>query len=783
MTSQTSQKKGRTILFGVVFLLIASFIGLLNVLTFYKDSFNNAVVIKVLVKFLGGLLIGSVPTATECPGYGIIWISSCTLLLLLTLATLNRRLREIIASNEPIGTWVIASILFVFALVTRLVILISIPDITWNGAVVSGAPYSDAQDWYSQVLSVYEGRGLSGGWSARRPFYAILTASFFCWTGPSYLIAVLINAVLGSAGVTLVYLICERVFNRLIAVPAALAIAFNEQIIMYSLVTLSETAGFFFSLVALWFLISAAQKGRFGHSLLAGISFGLENLTRTISLLGLPGFTFLLGWIQYRDRHNLRRAVVIASVFIIGVGVALSPWIIRQKAVHGIISISDNTASGLYAASSPKWKSWQGGVDKEADEKGIKSGVKDRYEYFNKAFISNLKDYPLFYLKNVSISFIKYLIKICPVPFDKNGLPFTLALAALLIVAMNINSFRHVFIITTLIVVWGIFFLLPPYYFRSLVVPALFLLALICWPGKSQLFLINSVIFIGLGASLFALASDLRIVLAASWIPISFFYAIFIKSSEIALQKCKQSFEEGPSFSFMDHDTKTWKRQEPCLRKLKVVSTTGVIVLAVMTMLGFSKLVWSNFIASAPVEPTHFELSNTQRQEILPYLKIQLPSVVLADEKFFPLITDIPERSENHGRLAIAEGQIYQGALYRLKSGADPVPWGRMFEKRDYFRTCCYLGGFQTIFPFDIPEAFCSDDLVAVGRLNVDPSRAYDWVVFEGLAIFPYDRKENRILFNQGLIANNTDHLDLLRQLRNASGIATTPTIKADSKK
>jgi hypothetical protein len=164
-------------------------------------------------------------------------------------------------------------------------------------------------------------------------------------------------------------------------------------------------------------------------------------------------------------------------------------------------------------------------------------------------------------------------------------------------------------------------------------------------------------------------------------------------------------------------------------------------------------------------------------------MKRRMPSEILREENFSPLITALPERTLNQGRLAVAEGQIYQGALYRLKSGADPVPWGRMFEKRDYFRTCCYLGGFQTIFPFEIPEAFCSDDLVAVGRLNVDPSRAYDWVVFEGLAIFPYDRKENRILFNQGLIANITDHLDLLRQLRNASLTGTTSISEADSKK
>jgi 4-amino-4-deoxy-L-arabinose transferase-like glycosyltransferase len=688
------------------------------------------------------------------------------------LSLMLKRFRIMILSDDPLGTWIFATIFFVIALITRLIIIILVPDLTWNGSVVAGAPYSDAQDWYSLALSVYEGHGLSGGWSARRPLYAILMATVFSWTGPSYLVAVLINAVLGSAAVAFVYLICERVFNRLVAIPTALAISFNVQIIMYSLVTLSETAGFFFSLVALWFLISAAERGRFSHSFLAGILFGLENLTRTISLLALPGFTFFLGLVRYRNGHNLKRAVVVGTVFVIGVGVALSPWIIRQKIVHGIFAISDNTASGLYAASSPKWKSWQGGVDKEADEKGIKPSIKDRYEYFNQAFISNLKDYPSFYLKNVSASFLKYLIKMCPMPFDQNVLPFTLILSVLLIVAINKNSFRHVLMIATLMVVWGIVFLLIPYHFRSLVIPVLFLLGLIYWPEKSQVFLINSAIFIGLGASLFALGGDTRVVLAATWVPIAFFYAIFIRSSELAIQKYGQSSESGHCLNYVKRDTKLWERQEKWLRKFKVFSTAGIIVLAVMTMLGFSKLVWSNFIAFPPVLPTHFELSNTQRQEILSYLKSRLPKVVLADDKFFPLVTHIPERSENHGRLAIAEGRIFDGIIHRLPPGSNPFPPEKMFEKRAYRRSCFYLGGLRMIFPFDIPKDFSARDLVAVGRFDVDTVRIYDWLVFEGLAIFPYDRKENKILFNQGLIADSLDHLKLVRSL--GDSIATT---------
>lgn len=688
-----------------------------------------------------------------------------------------------ILSDDPLGTWIFATIFFVIALITRLIIIILVPDLTVGGAVISGAPYSDAHGWYSLACSVYEGHGVSGAWSARRPFYAILMATVFSWTGPSYLIAVLTNIVLSAASVTLVYLICERVFDRLVAIPTALAVAFNPRIFFYSLVTLSETAGFFCSLVALWFLISAAERGRFSHSFFAGISFGIENLTRTLSLLALPGFAFCLSLIHYWSGHNLKRALVIASLFVIGVGIVLSPWIIRQKMVHGILAISDNSAVALYAASSPKWKVWSSGVHKEADEKGIAAGITDRYEYFNKAFISNVKDNPFFYLKNVSVSFQNYLTRICPRPFDENVLiPFALFLSGLLILAMNVASLKNVLIITIPIIVWCCFILFMPYDLTSLAVPALFLLGLIYWPEKSQLFLINSTIFVGLGASLFAMGDESRVVLATKWVPVAFFFAIVIKSSEFAIKKYGQPLNDH-SLTYLKHNKIIWGHQETWFRKLKVVSTLGIVVLAVMTLLGVSKLVWSNFIVSVALDLARFEISKTQRQEILAYLKNQLPSVIFADEKFLPLITHVGERGINHGRLAIAEGQIFQCTLYRLKAGANPAPGDRMFAQRNYFRTCFYLAGFQTIFPFDIPEAFCSYDLVAVGRLDVNTSGTSDSVMFEGLAIFPYDRDENKILFDQGLIANNTEHLELLRHLRNESLTGTTSIPHADSKK
>jgi 4-amino-4-deoxy-L-arabinose transferase-like glycosyltransferase len=681
-----------------------------------------------------------------------------------------------ILSNDPLGTWIFATFFFITALIIRLLVIILIPDLTLGSAVIAGAPYSDAQTWFSQALSLYNGHGMGGQRSALRPFFPILVAAVFSWTGPSYLVAVLINIILSSAAVTLVYLICERVFNRLVAIPTALAIACNPRIIFYSLVTLTETTGLFFSLVSLWFLISAAQRGRFVHSFLAGISFGLENLSRTISLLALPGFTFLLSSIQYQNRHNLKRAMVLGSVFVIGVGVVLSPWIVRQKLVHGILAISDNTASALYAASTPKWKIWNSGVYKEAEEKGIGHGIKEQYEYFNKEFIKNLREHSAFYLQNVCASFQVYLTKLCPKPFDENVLfPFTLVLSALLIFGTNITSLKNIVIMTIPILVWCILILFIPNDLKSLVVPVLFLLGLIYWPEKSQLLLINSVFFVGLGVSLFAMGEDNRVAVTVKWIPIAFFYAIFIKSSEFVVQKYGWPLHDGKYLDDGKQNAILWGHQETWLRKLKVVSTAGIIVLAVMTLLGFSKLLWSNFIAS-PMELTRLELSNTQRQEILSYLKSQLPSVVLADEKFLPLITHIAERGANQGRLYISEGRILDGILYRLKPRMHPLPGDRMLAQRDYFRTCFQMNGLKMIFPFDVPSDFRYRHLVTVGRLDVDTSKSSNWVVLEGLAIFPFDNIENKILFDQGLIARNADHLNLLQRLKDAS-LAQTPII------
>src|SRR5262249_39705419 len=47
-----------------------------------------------------------------------------------------------------------------------------------------------------------------------------------------------------------------------------------------------------------------------------------------------------------------------SCVFLSGIAVVVGPWIVRQKAMYGITTLSFNSAEALFAATSPRFATW-----------------------------------------------------------------------------------------------------------------------------------------------------------------------------------------------------------------------------------------------------------------------------------------------------------------------------------------------------------------------------------------------------------------------------------------
>lgn len=175
------------------------------------------------------------------------------------------------------------------------------------------------------------------------PGYPLLLAGVYALFGHSIVVAQILNALLGTATVGLVYLIGLRLFGRTQGLIAAGIVAFWPSLIFYTAVTLSEVAFTFVALLALLVVVIEAQRAkdgrRLGWLLLAGLALGFASLIRGQALL-LP-LVFVPFWLASGvDRRGLARGLVAIAL---GMGLVVAPWTVRNAVqLHEPVLIATN---------------------------------------------------------------------------------------------------------------------------------------------------------------------------------------------------------------------------------------------------------------------------------------------------------------------------------------------------------------------------------------------------------------------------------------------------------
>lgn len=161
------------------------------------------------------------------------------------------------------------------------------------------------------------------------PGYPLLLAATYRVFGASVGVAQLLNVVLGTATVGLVYLIGRRALGSQPALVGASIVAAFPSLVFFTAVTISEVTFTFLALLAVYLLLleASAERGRDLRLLLAaGLVLGLASLVRGQALL-LPivlvpfWLRSGIGWPGVADRM-----VALA----LGIGLIVAPWSIRN---------------------------------------------------------------------------------------------------------------------------------------------------------------------------------------------------------------------------------------------------------------------------------------------------------------------------------------------------------------------------------------------------------------------------------------------------------------------
>ena len=275
-------------------------------------------------------------------------------------------------------------------------------------AVYHGSPLSDGYSYTYKAINIANGYGIPPEQQpAIRPFYSIVLACLYTWTGFSLSAVTVLNIVIGGVTAVLIYLCGRLVFDPLYALAAALFFTIDLTQLIQTPQPITEPLGLLFFVGSVYAAILAFQTRQAALFFLSGLLIGLSNLTRTLTVLGLPFYIALVLLIGWRE-HRFKPAAVRALFMLLGFSCVMLPWLIRQERLYGIASISDNIGEAIYAATSPVYKQWTPVVRNDADAAGIPNKIGDRYRYFIDRAIGNAKANPGFYLRNVGGALWEY---------------------------------------------------------------------------------------------------------------------------------------------------------------------------------------------------------------------------------------------------------------------------------------------------------------------------------------------------------------------------------------
>jgi len=621
----------------------------------------------------------------------------------------------------------IAVALFTLSLIIRLFYYYSHLDLT-NFLSIVGVPFCDARHWNEGAISIAQGKGLSG---PNRPFYPIFLAFFYTWFDPSFSLAKILNIIANSLTVSFIYLTGKKVFNKLIGLAAAVVAMLNVNYLASNLTIMTEPLGLFLFVLSCYLLILGLERKSYGLLLFAGVVFSLCNLARTMTLIALPGYLIIMFYILKKQNISHKKNILLLSILIFGVLITLAPWMIRQKMVYGIFTISPNSANLIYAATSPKYQQWNSQEVQEAVEKGF-IDLKEQYDYFMKGAVNNIIQYPLFYFKNCLKSAYKfvacYKCQLSPIP---QKYEFFLCFVGVM-------------------------------------------LTFIIYKWSYALILTNSLIFLVVGSAmvanagtadrLFSMVSwifDFFYIFALVYIVFFVYYKIFSKRGESYLQKLVSNEHNIKNRSF--HDEGKLKKH------LKYIG----LLLLIFFIISSVKIIYSNLFKTQSVENVP-SLNLQEKMKIVAEINrirpgtfdhIGLNEDIFAEPKN-QFIND-PDDYKDHGKIVVHLSKIDK-YLYYIPKEKKIHDWFRLFTHRDYDRTIFSMGNWGWvfyIFPGKISNEFKGKYVVAVGKLNIDMNFGHEARrIVELIAIIPY---EGSFDFKKIILATNGEHWEILNELRN----------------
>jgi len=654
--------------------------------------------------------------------------------------------------------WFVALAIFVTAIVVRWEFHLWNPHPT-GFFIYHGSPISDGSSYTFKAINIAKGYGIPPTQQpAIRPFYSIVLACIYTWTGFSLGAVSALNIVIGGATAALIYLCGALVFNRLCAFGAALYFAIDPTQLIQTPQAGTEPLGLLFFVGSVYAALLAFKNRQAGMFFLSGLLIGLSNLTRTLTVFTLPFYIALILLVGWRERTP-KAAGIRALLMLFGFFCVMLPWLIRQERLYGIVSLSDNIGEAIYAATSPLYKQWTPAVRKDADAAGIPNTVGDRYRYFIDRAVENVKTNPSFYLRNVGSALWEYANTFGPgsrakwyanlfssaAQGQRVFLFYLLAFTFLVWLLRRDRPFAPSNLLFLLISIGlvALYQILPPW---ATFVPVLSGVVFTWRAGRRMpnLILAGTLLAAVLGSAVFANPVLFRAILMTDWLFVLYFLAAVWFPAETLSRRLAGAPEQAGAAGTEEDETSSFQNALSLLSRrsclLLVIVTVGFFLVsgARLIALSVSQRGEKGKTQSSPGWSFGRGLTTPQKVSILQRLQRPPFSILPEDYWQFPIYQGGKDLPKSGDYIVEIEGFYYD---HYVPPG-ETLPYPKLGPK-PYARTVVRLSRFEFFFAEEIPASFADRPLVFIGVVVPqeveDPEQALRPLV-RGLAIVPLGR-------------------------------------------
>ncbi|HID86043.1 MAG TPA: phospholipid carrier-dependent glycosyltransferase, partial [Anaerolineae bacterium] len=226
--------------------------------------------------------------------------------------------------------WIVFILIFAIALVPRVYVALNDRSL----------PMSDERtyDKYAWSFAQNEGRVEKGkyiyhplgSFTYRPPGYPLFLGLIYKAFGHSYPAARAIQAVLGAASCALIYLIGQRIFDKIVGLISAILVATYPLMIQVSSFLLSETLFVFLLQAFILLALAARERGDRGAIFWAGTLLGLATITRPVTLPLIPlFFLWLLSSTEFRRGRPIK-----ALALLLALSLTIGPIVVKNYQIH-----------------------------------------------------------------------------------------------------------------------------------------------------------------------------------------------------------------------------------------------------------------------------------------------------------------------------------------------------------------------------------------------------------------------------------------------------------------